>query len=88
MTIPVDEAFTLPVRATDPDGTHRNLIRYIGVDLPDGAAIDEKSGEFSWTPSPRQTGESRFRIIATDQYGAAASTDVVIRVIEPSPENE
>ncbi|MDZ7772046.1 MAG: Ig domain-containing protein [Balneolaceae bacterium] len=82
LAIPVGESFTLPVRAIDPDGMHRDLIRYLGVDLPDGASLGETSGDFMWTPSQRQTGEHNFRIIATDQYGAASSTEVTIRVLE------
>lgn len=82
LSIPVEEEFTLPVRATDPDGNNKNLIRYLGVDLPEGASINEKTGEFTWTPSLRQIGKNQFRVIATDQYGAARKTDITINVIE------
>lgn len=83
LSIPVGETFTLRVRATDPDGTNRDLIRYLGVDLPEGASLDEKTGEFRWTPAGRQTGEHNFRVIATDQYGAASSADLTITVVDP-----
>lgn len=82
MTIPVDKPFSLSINATDPDGVDRSLIRYIGIDLPKGSSFDESTGSFSWTPSLKQTGENTFRIIATDQYGAASSTDVTINVSE------
>lgn len=82
ISIPVGEEFTLPIKATDPDGNDRDLIRYLGVDLPDGASIDEKTGEFEWTPTARQVGENKFRVIATDQYGAAKRTDITIKVVE------
>jgi hypothetical protein len=82
ISIPVDRPFSLPIKAIDPDGTDRNLIRYLGVNLPEGASINEQTGEFSWTPGKRQVGENSFRVIATDQYGAASSADVTIRVIE------
>ncbi|MGK7369199.1 MAG: putative Ig domain-containing protein [Candidatus Halalkalibacterium sp. M3_1C_030] len=81
ISIPVGEPFTLPVKATDPDGMHQNLIRYLGVDLPEGATVNEQTGEFSWTPTARQVGENKFRVIATDQYGAASSVDITIRVV-------
>lgn len=81
ISIPVGESFTLPVRATDPDGMHQNLIRYLGVDLPEGASVDEQTGMFTWTPTDRQIGENKFRVIATDQYGAASSVDITIRVV-------
>ncbi len=81
ISIPVGESFNLPVRATDPDGMHQNLIRYLGVDLPEGATVDEQTGMFTWTPTARQAGENKFRVIATDQYGAASSVDITIRVV-------
>lgn len=82
LTIPVGEPFTLPIHATDPDGTNANLIRYIGVDMPEGATINEQNGRFQWTPSARQIGENTFQVVATDQFGAASQIDVTIRVIE------
>ena len=82
ISIPVGEEFTLPIKATDPDGSNRELVRYLGVDLPEGASIDEESGKFTWTPTARQGGKNQFRVIATDQYGAAKSTDITINVID------
>ena len=80
VTIPVGEEFTLPFNAVDPDGIDKNLIRFIGVNLPKGASINESSGTVRWTPTARQTGKNTFRVIATDQYGTAASVDVTINV--------
>lgn len=80
ITILVDENYTLPIKATDPDGIDSDLIRYHGVDLPDGASISERTGIFSWTPDRRQVGMHQFRVIATDQYGAATSLSVEITV--------
>ncbi len=87
ISIPINEEFSLPIKATDPDGSDKELIRYLGVDLPEGASIDEKTGAFTWTPTPRQIGENEFRVIATDQYGAAKSIDITINVVE-NPRNE
>ncbi len=82
ISIPVGEEFSLPIQATDPDGMDKELIRFMGVNLPEGASIDEKTGQFTWTPKARQSGKNQFRIIATDQYGAASSVDVTINVVE------
>jgi len=82
ISIPVGEEFTLPIQATDPDGMNKDLVRFLGVDMPDGASINESTGMFSWTPEARQVGKNQFRIIATDQYGAAKSTDITIKVVE------
>lgn len=87
ISIPIGEEFSLPIKATDPDGNDRDLVRYLGVDLPDGASINEKTGEFTWTPTPRQVGENKFQVIATDQYGAAKRTDITINVVE-NPRSE
>ena len=80
VTIPVGEEFTLPINAVDPDGINKNLIRFIGVNLPKGASINESSGTIRWTPTARQTGKNTFRVIATDQYGTASSVEVNINV--------
>ncbi len=82
MSIPVSQQFTLRFHAIDPDGMNKNLVRYLGVNLPDGATIDEKTGEFTWTPLPRQIGKNSFQIIATDQYGAASSMPVDLTVLD------
>lgn len=82
ISIPIGEEFSLPIKAVDPDGMNSNLIRFLGVNLPYGASIDETTGTLRWTPTMRQMGENSFRVIATDQYGAATSTDITINVIE------
>lgn len=87
-SIPVEEPFEMQISAFDPDGTHPELIRYLGVDLPSGASIDEQTGTFTWEPSIRQVGEHQFRVIATDQFGAAASQNYTINVLEVSEEEE
>lgn len=82
VTIPVGEVFDFQITAVDPDGLDRDLIRYLGVDMPNGAELEEKSGIFSWEPTIRQVGEHHFQVIATDQYGAASSQNFTINVIE------
>lgn len=82
VTLPVGEEFELPLSAVDPDGLNPDLIRYIGVDLPDGATVDETSGLFRWSPTIRQVGNHTFRVITTDQFGAAASQNFEFNVIE------
>jgi len=84
--IPADEPFEQSISAFDPDGTHPDLIRYLGVDLPSGASLNEQTGVFSWTPTIRQVGAHTFRVIATDQFGAAASQEFELRVVEVEEE--
>lgn len=82
LSIPAGEPFSLPLNAVDSDGINKDLIRFLGVNLPKGANLDESTGTIHWTPTARQSGENTFRVIATDQYGAAASVDVTITVID------
>ena len=82
MKIGIDESFTLPINAFDPDGNNRKLIRYMGVDMPQGAKVNEQSGLFSWQPSLRQVGKHTFQVIATDEYGAASAKDITLTVVE------
>jgi len=81
-TIPAEEAFEFKISAFDPDGTHPDLIRYLGVDLPSGASLNEQTGILTWEPNIRQVGSHKFRVIATDQFGAAASQEFELRVVE------
>lgn len=87
ISVPVGERFELQISAIDPDGMDQSLIRYLGVDMPDGARIDEQTGQFSWQPTERQVGNHTFRVIATDQYGAAASQDYTINAVELSAQS-
>ncbi len=82
ISIGVDEAYELDFLATDPESLSSNLVRYIGVDLPDGSTLNEDTGKFTWTPSAQQAGKNIFKIIATDQLGAASTVDVTITVLE------
>jgi len=86
-SIAVNEAFSLQIKAIDPEQPSSSLIRYIGVDLPEGASIDEETGTFSWKPTSRQTGEFSFRVIASDELGAASSQDVKLTVLDISRED-
>lgn len=81
-SLPAGERFELQITAFDPDGTHPDLIRYLGVDLPNGASLNEQTGIFEWEPNIRQVGSHTFRVIATDQFGAAASQDYTMQVME------
>jgi hypothetical protein len=87
-SIAVNEEYEVEFTATDPDSPQNSLVRYIGVDMPDGASINEKTGEFIWTPSERQVGETTFKIIATDRLGAASSIDITLKVLDITRESE
>lgn len=86
ITIPANEPFELKIQAVDPDGVNPDLLRYLGVDLPEGASLNEQTGLFRWTPSLRQVRSWEFKVIATDQFGAASSQNIEISVIEITSE--
>ena len=87
-SIVVNDPYELKFNAVDPENPANSLIRYLGVDLPDGSTLDERTGLFKWTPTERNVGEVTFRIIATDEQGAAASQDVTLKVIDVSRDGE
>lgn len=82
VTVPVNEAYSIRFQAQDPDSPYKDLIRYVGLDLPTSAKLNEKTGEFTWTPNLEQVGKVQFRIIATDQFGTSASLDVEMNVLD------
>ena len=82
ITIPVNNAFELPISARDPDGSNPELIRYMGVDMPEGATIEEQTGLFKWKPELKHVGVHRFQIVGTDQYGAASAIELIVTVEE------
>lgn len=86
--IGINEAYEVTFKAVDPENPSSTLIRYLGVDLPEGSSLNENSGLFSWTPSERNVGETTFRIIATDEQGAATSQNVVISVLNITREGQ
>lgn len=80
--IAVNESFSLQIQAIDPEEPSSSLMRYIGVDLPEGASINEETGMFTWTPIARQVGDFTFRVIASDQLGAASSQEITLTVLD------
>lgn len=87
-SIGVNDPYQITFNAVDPENPSNSLIRYLGVDLPEGAILNERTGMFTWTPSERQIGETTFRIIATDEQGAATSQDVTLNVLDISREGQ
>jgi len=83
-TIAVNDPYELTFNAIDPENPSMALIRYLGVDLPTGSTLDERTGLFTWTPTERQLGEQTFRIVATDEQGTASSIDVTFTVVNIS----
>tara|TARA_R110000868_G_scaffold1211_7_gene9439 strand:- start:9694 stop:11112 length:1419 start_codon:yes stop_codon:yes gene_type:complete len=87
-SIVVNDPYQTIFNAVDPENPSNSLIRYLGVDLPEGANLNERTGAFSWTPSERQIGKITFRIIATDEQGAASSQDITLTVLDISREGQ
>jgi len=81
VSIPIDEEFRLQLTGVDPDGADSELIRYSGVNLPDGIKLNAQTGLLTWTPNDRQLGRHVLQIITSDQYGASMANEVILNVI-------
>ena len=64
----------LDFSASDPDS--EDVVRYSGANLPDGAVLDEASGQFVWTPD--REGTYRFIIEASDSTAISVKQVTVI----------
>ncbi len=80
-TVAVNDPYEITFNAIDPENPSSGLIRYLGVDLPEGSTLNEQTGEFNWTPNDRQIGDQTFRIVATDEQGTASSIEITYKVI-------
>ncbi len=79
--IVADEAFTLPVIASDPDGTTPALglaLRPFGSNFADNL---NGSGQFSWTPTLSQVGDYPLTFVASDGQ-LTTSRSITISVVE------
>lgn len=81
VSIPVDEEYRLQLSGMDPDGTDSELVRFSGVNLPDGIRLNPQTGLLTWTPTDKQLGRHVLQIITSDQYGASMSNEVILNVI-------
>jgi hypothetical protein len=81
LSIPADEEFTFQLVGIDPDGSETDLVRYTGVNLPDGVRLDPQTGLLRWTPTDRQLGRHVLQIVTSDQFGASMSNEVILNVI-------
>ncbi len=59
-----NETITMIITASDEDKDDR--LKYSLEESPRGAAINESSGEFSWTPDYTQAGEYAFKVKVND----------------------
>ena len=81
VSIPVEEEYILKLSGFDPDGSDAELIRFSGVNLPEGIVIDPQTGILKWTPNDRQLGRHVLQIVTTDQYGASMANEIILNVI-------
>jgi len=73
---------TFPIEVSEPDG---DSVTRRAPSVPDGASIEwddgEEPGEFSWTPSADQTGETQVVLEADDTF--EVTTRTVTIAVEP-----
>jgi len=78
----VDEAKELSfnVIGEDPDKEDQGNLTYQATNLPEGAILDVKIGQFSWAPTYEQSGEYIVGFQVTDLDGKTASTELMVKV--------
>ena len=83
LTVNELETAAFTATATDPDVPTQSLLFSLGGTVPNGAAINPNSGEFTWTPGEADgPGDFTFQVIVTDDDGLEDSVDVTIHVLE------
>lgn len=73
--------FTLA--ATDPDG---DRVQFLGENLPKGAALDRRTGQFTWRPDFTQAGEYLLSLSASDgSLKGSVPVRVTVRNVNRAP---
>lgn len=85
----VDTSANGRLSAVDPDDTALTFSIVLPASLGDVILIDDKTGEYSYTPDPDTTGSDEFKFQASDgnKSSAAATITVVITPNEPPVAN-
>ncbi len=80
--IAVDEMqpVSFALKGSDPDKEDAGKLVYSISNLPQGAALDAATGQFTWTPNYDQSGEYKLAAQVADPQGLTAATDVAITV--------
>ena len=75
------EPMNLVIGATDPDG---DTLTFRAEPLPVGAALDDETGVFTWTPT-NSSQDASLEFQVDDGNGGVVSQSVTIQVIAPPP---
>ncbi len=73
-----EKSFTL--EASDPDG---NPLTFRAINLPEGAVLNEATGEVTWLPGPGQAGDYYVTFLANDGKREGRQTIVMRASLEP-----
>jgi hypothetical protein len=88
--ITVGQLYQYDVNATDPDD---DVVIFLMLQSPAGAAIDQLSGLILWTPDPSQTGTQFFTVEAQDGRGGHSLQSFTVDVqpsiapLSPAPDD-
>ncbi len=77
--IPEGEMVSFQIEAIDPDD---DAITYTAEILPELASLETQTGEFSWQPSLKQTGDYPITVYASDGLGGTATQSFYITVTD------
>ncbi|NTV47331.1 MAG: DUF5011 domain-containing protein, partial [Chlorobiales bacterium] len=77
------ESVSISLSASDEDSEDAGNLGFTAENLPQGASLDSKSGNFTWTPSAEQTGTEKITFKVTDKNGATDTKSITIVVSKP-----
>ncbi|GAB4369839.1 MAG: hypothetical protein Kow0042_11750 [Calditrichia bacterium] len=65
-TVNENEVLTFQLSASDPDKEDAGKLTYSASPLPEGAVLNERTGEFKWTPTFEQSGTYKLQFAVSD----------------------
>lgn len=65
VSVKANHTISFTIKTSDPDN---NDLDHYAINLPDGAVFNEKTKQFSWTPTATQIGTYKVKFVVTDGY--------------------
>ncbi len=85
-TVNENELLEYQLIANDPDTGEKEKLVFSGIDLPDGAVLDTKTGFLQWTPSYEQAGVYKVTLTVSDgELSNSKTTTITVNNVNRPP---